>query len=337
MQESLRNIPIIKCFRAEFKINAHSEMLQNKLYSISLKRNVISILATIFYFITMTSGYYIALAWGAYRLSKGLMSFGTLIAITNLAGQVTDPFQSLSSLLPQYYSMSASVERLMELDSIPDESTEEKILPLPESINIENVSFSYADTPVLNDFSLKINRGEMIALCGESGIGKSTLLHLLTGVLHPQGGRIYAETENGQINLDETTRTAFAYVPQNSMLISGTISQNICFANDFDNDKMMRCAEIACIKDFIESLPDGADTVLGEEGGGLSGGQIQRLAIARALYCESHVLLLDEATSAVDEATEQKILSNIRSLGITCLAVTHRSTAINMCDKAYYI
>lgn len=337
MQESVRNIPIIKCFRAETHITNHSEKLQNTLYKISVKRNIISIMATIFYFVTMTSGYYIALAWSAYKLSLGLMSFGTLVAITDLAGQITAPFKTLSSLLPQYYSMSASMERLTELDNIPTESIEAKNLPRVESINIENLSFSYGDTPVLDGFSLKINQGEMVALCGESGIGKSTLLHLLTGVLHPKSGRVYVKTADGETDLDETTRTVFSYVPQSSMLISGTIAQNICFTQEIDEERMMQCADMACIKDFITNLPDGANTVLGEEGGGLSGGQIQRLAIARALYCKTDVLLLDEATSAIDEETEQKVLSNIRKLGATCIVVTHRSTAIAMCDKAYYI
>lgn len=337
MQESARNIPIIKCFRAETHITKHSEELQNKLYDISIKRNIISVIATIFYFIALTSGYYIALAWGAYKLSLGLMSFGTLVAITDLAGQITAPFKNLSSLLPQYYSMSASMERLSELDGIVTESSEVKFLPEPKSINIENLIFSYGGTPVLDGFNLKINQGEMVALCGESGIGKSTLLHLLTGVLHPKSGRIYVKTTDGEFDLDETTRTVFSYVPQTSMLISGTIAQNICFTQPVDEDKMLACAEMACIKDFILSLPDGANTVLGEEGGGLSGGQIQRLAIARALYCKTDVLLLDEATSAIDEETEQKVLSNIRKLGTTCIVVTHRSTAISICDKSYYI
>lgn len=337
MQESVRNLSVVKCFRAEESFTAHGEMYQNKLYKLSLKRNLISILATLFYFITMTSGYYIALAWGAYRLSLGLMSFGTLIAITDLVGQITSPFKTLSSLLPQYYSMVASMERIEDFDDIPTDKTDVTKLSNPESINIENVSFSYGDSKVLDDFSFTIKRGEIIALCGESGIGKSTLLHLITGVLHPQSGRIYAVTDDGEIDLDETTRCAFAYVPQSSMLISGTIAENICFTKEVDRDKLMKCAEIACIKDFITSLPDGFDTILGEEGGGLSGGQIQRLAIARALYCEADVLLLDEATGALDEETEQRVMSNIRNLGITCIAVTHRTTAINLCDKAFYI
>lgn len=337
MQESIRNIPIIKCFMAEDHITTHGDELQNKLYQVSIKRNLISIMATIFYFITVTSGYYIALAWGAYRLSLGLMSFGSLVAITDLAGQITSPFKTLSSLLPQYYSMSASMERLAELDNIPSEKREIKPASAIESINIENLSFSYGNSPVLTDFSLKVNQGEMVALCGESGIGKSTLLQLLTGVLHPQSGRIYAKHGNKETELDETTRALFSYVPQSSMLISGTIAQNICFTLPYDEEKMFECAEVACIADFIRSLPEGANTVLGEEGGGLSGGQIQRLAIARALYCKTEILLLDEATSAIDEETEQKVLSNIRKLGSTSIVVTHRSTAISMCDKAYYI
>ncbi len=337
MQEAVRNLSVVKCFGAEENFTAHGEIYQNKLYKLSIKRNLISILATLFYFVTMTSGYYIALAWGAYRLSIGLMSFGTLIAVTDLVGQITSPFKTLSSMLPQYYSMVASVERIEELDDIPSDKTEVKKLSNPESINIENVCFSYGDSKVLDDFSLTVNRGDLIALCGESGIGKSTLLHLITGMLHPQSGRIYAITEDGEVDLDETTRCSFAYVPQSSMLISGTIAENICFTKEVDKDKLEKCAEIACIKDFILSLPDGFDTVLGEEGGGLSGGQIQRLAIARALYYDTDVLLLDEATGALDEETEHKVMENIRNLGITCIAVTHRSTAINLCDKAFYI
>ena len=337
MQESMRNLPIIKSFCAEQVFTKKGEDLHNSLFNISIKRNIIGVIATIFYFITMTSGYYIALAWGAYKLSLGLMSFGTLIAITDLVGQITTPFKTLSSMLPQYYSMVASFERLTDLDNIKTDSSEVKFLSAPESINIENLYFSYQQTPVLNGFNLKIDQGEMVALCGESGIGKSTLLLLLTGVLHPDSGRIYVKNKDGEVDLDETTRTLFSYVPQSSMLISGTIAENICFTEPFDEKRMLECAEVASTKDFITEPSLGADTVLGEEGGGLSGGQIQRLAIARALYCKSDVLLLDEATSAIDEETEKKVLSNIRNLGYTCIVVTHRSTAISVCDKAYHI
>lgn len=337
MQECVRNIPVIKCFTAEYKIGIQSDSLQNKLYDISIKRNIISIIATIFFFIAMTSGYYIALAWSAYRLSIGLISFGTLVAVTNLVGQVTEPFESLTSLLPKYFAMTASFERLTELDNICDESSEIRHLPTPESINIENVCFSYDEVLVLKDFSLTVKKGETVAFCGESGIGKSTLLHLIIGILHPDSGRIYVKTGDGEFDLDETTRSIFAYVPQKSMLISGTVAQNICFAKDYDNELMIKCAELACIRDFIDSLPDGFETVLGEDGSGFSGGQLQRLAIARALYCRADILLLDEATSAVDEDTEQKILSNIKTLGITSIVVTHRSTAASMCDRSFLI
>lgn len=337
MQECVRNLPIIKCFTAENKIGLHSDSIQTKLYGISIKRNILSVSATILLFIAMTSGYYIALAWSAYRLSLGLISFGTLVAVTNLVGQITEPFSSLSTLIPKFFSMAASFERLTELDSISEERTEIKTLPTVESVNIENICFSYDETSVLDNFCLSVNRGEMVALYGESGIGKSTLLHLITGILHPHSGRIYVKTAEGEFDLDETTRSNFAYVPQRSMLISGTVAQNICFMKDYDEKLMLRCAELACIGDFISALPDGFETLIGEDGEGLSGGQIQRLAIARALYYQADILLLDEATSAVDEETEQQILSNIKQLGLTCVVVTHRSSAADVCHKAFKI
>ena len=170
---------------------------------------------------------------------------------------------------------------------------------------------------------------------GISGIGKSTLLKLLLGVFNVHSGDITLKTSNGNIPIDKNTRRLFSYVPQGNMVISGTIKDNLTFINDnVTDDEIENAIRISCAKQFIDELPQGLDTVIGEKGMGLSEGQIQRLAIARSLLSNSPILLLDEATSALDEETEKQFLTNLRELdNVTCIIVSHKKAAIEICNK----
>lgn len=346
MQEALQNLLVIKSFRNEKAVSEQSTELQFGHLHFVLKRNTISILANLFYYVTLTAGYYLALSWGAYRISLGLMSFGTVTAMLQIVNQVQTPFKNMSGLLPQYYNMLASAERIIELETLSPEKSDNVALPEGDdlyqglhAIEMKEVTFIYDQEPVLQKASLRVQKGEFIAIAGISGIGKSTFLKLLLGILSPTDGALVLETESGELSADAGTRGLFAYVPQGNMILSGTIRDNIRFFRpETDDRKIEQCARDAEIWDFIESLPEGLDTVLGEKGLGLSEGQVQRLAIARALYYGAPVLLLDEATSALDEETEAKVLQNLRALTTkTCIIVSHKKAALDACDRAVAI
>ncbi len=338
MQDSLKSTLVIKSFQNEGKIISILNNLQLKNFKISVKRNNVSILANILFYISVNAGYYLAIAWGAYRISTDAISFGTLTAMLNLIGDAVTPFKSISSLFPKFYQTLASAERIMEVEDLPDDESENETLTdfsNFESININNVDFSYnEEVNVLKDFSLRINKGDFVAINGRSGIGKSTLLKLMLGIIKPQNGNLTAYINNEEIIIDKSTRGLFSYVPQGNMILTGTIKENIAFMTDnIDEKRIKESAKIAEIWDVIKDLPNGLDTKLGEDGMGLSEGQIQRLAIARAIYHGSKILLFDEATSALDKTTELRILSNIRALNDkTLIIVSHREEVLKFCS-----
>ena len=210
-----------------------------------------------------------------------------------------------------------------------------------ESIEFKNVSFSYnKEETILKEANLKIEKGDFVLISGRSGIGKSTLLKLLLCMYKPDGGEILLTDNNSSAhNLDAGYRKLFSYVPQGNMVLSGTVEENVVFfADDVDSKKVEECLKIACLWDDIAEMPDGVNTIVGEHGVGLSEGQVQRLAVARAIYRDVPVLLLDEATSALDEKTEAKMLGNIKSLkDKTCILISHKTAAEAYMDKKIFI
>ena len=205
-------------------------------------------------------------------------------------------------------------------------------------LRFDHVSFAYDDDrPVLDDFSLTVRRGETVAFAGPSGIGKSTALKLLLGVYAPLSGRVEVEFGDGAADVADLPAGLFAYVPQGNNLMSGTIREVVAFSDDvekIDDARVRRACEEACASDFVEALPRGYETVLGERGYGLSEGQMQRLAVARALYSGAPILLLDEATSALDSGTERRLLASLKELeDRTVLIVSHRSGTLAACDR----
>lgn len=338
MQESLQNMLVIKSFGSEDFISAKSALFQKIAYKLKIKRNTISIFASSGLFLVFSAAYYAALAWGAYRLSVGLITVGTMTAFLQLINQVQTPFMGLSTVMPQYYSMIASAERIMEIEALPDEDVKNELAYFSgfEGIRAENVSFAYdgGDT-VLENVSFEIKKNEFVAVVGESGAGKSTLIKLFLGIISPHEGSLKILSGDGAFAADKNTRQLFAYVPQGNMILSGTIRDNIRFSKtDATDDEIERCARLADIWDYIASTEKGLDTVLGERGMGLSEGQVQRLAIARALMYDVPVLLLDEATSALDSEAENTILQNIKNMtDKTCIIISHKKAALDFCDK----
>lgn len=346
IQEILTNLLVIKAFAVDEKVNETTDELQNDNFKARMTKRNFSICANVGLGSIFSIGTVFAIAFGAYGILFKAMTYGTVTAIIQLVNQVQSPFVSLSGIMPKYYNTIASAERLMELDDLPDEKEINKneidkdaIYRALKSIEFENITFSFDRDLILDNTSLSINKGDFVAIMGISGIGKSTLLKLLLGVFNVNSGSIYLNTDNSKIFIDKNTRKLFSYVPQGNMLISGTIKDNITFINPkATDDEIAKAIEISCAKQFIDELPLGIETVIGEKGMGLSEGQVQRLAIARSLLANAPVLLLDEATSALDEQTEKQFLTNLKTLdNITCIIVSHKKAALDICNKSIKI
>ena len=324
----------------ERKREARSSLLQKDHYRIRMKKATVGALSSGASHFVMRAGYIFALVWCAYKMLIKQMSFGTLTAITSLVAQVQMPFSSLSGIMPRYYAAISSAERIMEMESLTDEKSCGENTTLPsysefEKISIDNIDFSYDRTPVIKNFSFEINKGDFVSVTGESGIGKSTLFKLLLDIYEIGSGEINFVFSDKSLPVSKNTRKLFAYVPQGNLLFSGTLRENLMFlAGERSGEEIDFALKVACAKDFVDKLPDGLDTVISEGGLGLSEGQAQRLAIARAILSARDILLFDEATSALDEKTEKQLLENIKNLtDKTCIMVTHKPAALEICNK----
>ncbi len=340
MQECIENILAVKVFSVNDRIERQSAEQQKQNYDIRMKRRNYSVLGHATYNFIFSAGYLFALIYGGVRLLDGIISYGALSAILQLVNNVQVPFASLSNIMPKYYSMLASAERIMEIEQIEDEPKHNQIdrkevYDKLKGISIENAVFTYDRDKVLNGGSTYINKGEFVAVSGPSGVGKSTFIKLLLGVYPLDDGRVYLDLEDKQVDLDNSTRAMFSYVPQGNMLFSGSLKDNITFINNTASQSQIDFAlEVSQVNEFIHDLPQGLDTVVGENGIGLSEGQIQRIAIARAILTNAPIILLDEATSALDEQTEKTVLNNLKALkDTTIIIVSHKKAAINICDR----
>lgn len=345
IQECLENIVVIKSFANDDICADKLKERQIDKYKISMKKNVISNMANTGVYVLFTGCYYAALLWGAMQITTGALTFGTLTAFLQIIEQIKAPMKNISGLIPQFYSMVASAERIMEIENIENEdnivvqATAKELYSDMESISFENISFSYNNELVLKDAHIEIQKGHITAIAGPSGIGKSTMMKLVLGLLAADKGKIYLKTKNGSIPVDGGLRKMFAYVPQGNMILSGTIRENISFCNPQASiEDIINSAKSAMIWSFINTLPDGIETQIGERGLGLSEGQIQRIAIARAFLSDAPILLFDEATSALDENTEKELLKNIKQMSDkTCIFISHKEKTISQCDTIYYM
>ena len=259
-------------------------------------------------------------------------------------GRYSDPDKIRIRHYAEFYSSIASAERITELEEIKDDipcahASIESLYKDLTLISFKNVSFKYDKDPVLENADVTINKGEFIAVGGDSGIGKSTMFKLMTSVLAPDKGEIVFDTKNGTAKTAADYRGIFAYVPQTNMLVSGSIFENIAFFDKtVTHESAENAAKLACIYDTVNDMPNGFDTVLGEGGAGLSEGQIQRIAIARAIAANLPIILLDEATSALDSETEKHILNNLKGLkNKTIIAISHRPEVFNICTAVITI
>lgn len=345
MQETVENQLVVRVFGAKERMLSRADKLQERGFIAAMRRRFVTVLSGEGLSFVFTMGVLAALTWGTLSIAgvfgpDRVIDYGSLAAVLQLVSQVQTPFAALSGLVPQYYAMIASAERLMEIDSIPKEQGALSSPPREfRGVKVDSVSFSYdkegGRLPVLEGASFEYSEGEAVAIAGISGIGKSTLLKLILGVYPPESGSITVMTERGAMPASAATRGLFAYVPQGNLLLSGTVRENIAFFDpEASEERILRAARIACAEEFIRELPLGLDTPIGEHGLGLSEGQAQRIAVSRAILRGAPALLLDEATSALDADTERRLLENLRENGLeTVLIVTHREAALSVCDK----
>lgn len=338
LQESIESLLAVQVFGVQSKVMREADVRQTDNFDAKIRRNRWSIAANAGFLALFSFGTLLTLLWCGWKLAAGTITFGTLTALLQLVNQVQTPLTNLSGLMPKYYSMLSSAERLMEIEALPDEThthTESAPVRNFESARFRGVSFAYGQNEVFTDADFEIRKNDFVVISGISGIGKSTLFKLLLGVLTPAGGEITVTAGGHTYAADKNTRGLFAYVPQGNLLFSGTVRDNIRFIKeDATDEEVLRAAQIACADTFLDELPEGLDTPLGEGGRGLSEGQMQRIAVARAILTDAPVLLLDEATSALDEETEARLLQNIRALeNKTCLIISHKKAAYAVCTR----
>lgn len=354
LQESLTGMLVIRVFGKEKQTieKADEKMAEHK--AARMRRNHISNLCNSGFNGAMNAAYVVGTAVGGYGILTGTITYGTLLAMIQLIGQLQSPFANLTGFFPQYYAMLASAERIREVEEYPldqtykDKKTAEQIQEFYrndlKSLVLKDAGFSYISSNsdqedvrpvVLEHINFEIQKGMYIALTGPSGCGKSTLLKVLMCLYQLNHGIYQMKTETGIELMRPEWRGLFAYVPQGNALMSGTIREVMTFEICTENgeEQIWQALQIAEARDFVMELPKGLDTFLGERGTGLSEGQMQRIAIARAIYANRPILVLDESTSALDEEMEKKVLSNLREMTEkTVLIVTHRKAALKICD-----
>ena len=287
--------------------------------------------------------------WAVYRLWSGVINYGEMTLFLQQSSRMSSAFSSLVGIIPSTISSTISAKRLIEIISLPKEETNiqrsdylNQIKDHGFSIELENVYFSYVENKqVLVSSSMEAKHGEIVALVGPSGEGKTTMIRLFLGLITPSMGHAcLVDYQNKKYTLDASTRHLFAYVPQGNTIFSGSIADNLRMVKeDATDEEIIQALKSACAYEFVERLDKGIYTEIGTRGKGLSEGQAQRIAIARAILRDAPILLLDEATSALDVRTERRVLNNIvkNHPHKTCIVTTHRPSVLNMCQRVYRV
>ena len=346
--ETFYNFDTIKSFGISSLYSRKMREWQKKYKDISLDYNMFSIKTNVFLSVISMLvgfgmfGYCLFLLWG------GSITFGTMTLFLQQGSGLSASFNNLMSIVPNFLSSSVSAHRIRELVELPKEKHIEGSSTLDElaadgfKVSMRNVDFAYVEgETVLHSSDFDAAPGEIVALIGASGEGKTTMIRLILGLVHPVDGSVSVTSSDGrEVMMNADTRHLFAYVPQGNTILAGTIEENLRMAKeDASEAELIKALKLACAWEFVEKLPNGIRSNIGERGKGLSEGQAQRIAIARAILRDAPVLLLDEATSALDVATERRVLRNIITSkpNKTCIVTTHRPSVLNMCKRVYRV
>ena len=339
VQESVQHLPVIQGLEYGANSSSELEMIQDDFYSKIMRRTRFSIVARILTALAFSLGYAIAFLWGVRGIWLGSVSFGLMTAFLQLVGQIQRPLLEMSEQLPSLFHCSASIDRLMEIEAMPgEEEGEALMMDGIAGVRLENLSFHYPDGEemIFDDFSHDFKPGSRTAVIGETGIGKSTLIKLLMSLLQADSGKITLYDLKGNCaEASSRTRCNMVYVPQGNTLFSGSIRENLLMGKPDADESQMREALHRAAADFVDRMPEGLDSQCFEAGGGLSEGQAQRIAIARALLRPGSILLLDEFSSALDPETEELLLERLNdgSSDKTMIFITHRERVADYCDS----
>lgn len=337
LTETVQNRMLIKTLEAGDRMLDRLGDTQTALRQHVRQRTKFSIASNLFVNGGFSLGYLVAFLWGAVRMSAHTITFGQMTAFLQLVFRIQGPARDLTRLAPAFVGVFTAAERLMELREAPQEQQGESVLmPSPCGVRLEAVSYTYEEggEPVVSNLSFDFRPGTCTAVLGETGAGKTTLVRLILALIRPQQGRVEVYADGCSHTVSPLLRCNFVYVPQGNTLLSGTIRDNLLMGcPDATDDELWRVLSLVC-GDFVATLPQGLDTVCTEAGGGLSEGQAQRIAIARALLRNRSIMLFDEATSALDPDTERQLLENILSdHSKTVIFITHRPAVVDYCDQ----
>ena len=350
-QESFQNIQLIKAFDRTSAYREKHHALLSRYEKASLDFNNFTIRKNTIMSLVGTVVALGCFCWSIYRLWTGHITYGTVVLFIQLSGSLTAAFSALAGMIPGAINAATAAGRIMAITQLPQEDTskaqhvnkwfaEQNRTGL--SVIANDLSYHYEDgTQVLSHVNFRIDAGQIVALAGPSGEGKTTLLRLLLGIVLPKNGSLeICATDRTSVSIGPATRGLFAYVPQGNTLFSGTIEENLRLIKpEATEEELYRALELACAADFVKALPLGLKTPVQERGGGISEGQLQRICIARALLSDASILLMDEATSALDMETERKVLHNIMNAKAhrTCILTTHRPSALDISDQIFFV
>ena len=346
--ETFYNFDTIKSFGIAPYYSKKLRWWQGKFKDVSLEYNMFSIKSNILMSVIGMAVQFAAFGYCLFRLWTHSITYGTMTLFLQQRSNLSGAFSSLVSIIPAFLNSSVSAHRIRELVElprevhIPESSELDQYAEKGFSVQMRDLRFAYAEgTDVITKSEFVAKPGEIVALVGPSGEGKTTMIRLILGLVCPQEGQAVIRACDGrEVTMNAETRHLFAYVPQGNTILSGTIAENMrTVKEDASDEEIVQALKLSCAWDFVEKMPGGINARVGERGRGLSEGQAQRIAIARAILRDAPVLLLDEATSALDVTTERQVLRNIitQRPNKTCIVTTHRPSVLNLCQRVYRV